>query len=125
MTVIGGTSDGWYLIDRDGAKEYREVSTDGTEKTTQQQQRSHETIVREQIHCHDTTTPIEKYSTDEGATVSTPEYKASWGTTGTAPGDWIIVSDRFSVGEKGSSRLTNTQVLKKWSVWADVPDPTT
>ena len=118
--MTGGTTDGFFLIDRDGAKEYREVSNDGTEENTKQQSRSHETLVREQEVQHTTLVPISVITTEEGASVVNPSYKMPWGGSFAAGGTYIIVGDRFSTRGRGSDILVETQVLKKFGSWADV-----
>ena len=120
MAVTGGTTDGWYLVQRDGAKEYREVSTDGTQENTKQQKRSHETLVRVSEHCHVAgSAQITAFNTDEGALAASPSFKVSWGQTFFAGGLWVVVSDSFEPGERGESKLVNVQVLKLFGNWED------
>jgi len=121
MTVSGGTKGNWYMTNFDGAEEYREVSTDGSEDNTKQQSRGHNTLVRERITDSKSGDVILSFSTNEGTEVTLPAFAKSWGgILFTASGTWVIVSHQFSMGPPGGSKLLELQVLKKFQAWADV-----
>jgi len=118
MAVTGGESDGYKLDSWAESIEYREVSTDGTEENTKQQERENKTFRRTQIH-FSKNAAITAISADTGSTIVSPSAKISDGTTATATGTWIIASHEFIDGAPGEGKIIERQVLKLFSSWSD------
>ena len=117
---IIGSTDGWYLIDFSSSIELQDVGT--SEEDTQQQARRASSLTRERIWCGlGATGPTGNFAPQEGLVAKTPEIGLSDGTTRTLAGDdWLIVSHILTTGERGGSKLIETQSLRRYSKWFNI-----